>query len=628
MGKTGVTGHDSHDGNSQPEVSDIIEQLGQSDGSSGQFLMNVLAAHCYLIRADRGAILRSNQSNGIDVLAVHPGIGDSGTAPQWVRHAAKHVQEAISANAAISRLLPDNQHALGDKQNRYALLAPLAMDGVGRIIEAAVVEGCSDDEIEETLQQFELSARLYGACTKHLAVVRKDTDLDRLKKAMDVLSAMNLHNRFKSASMAFCNEVASQWQAERVSLGLLKSRCVRLKAMSHTEDFGRKMKTVQDIESTMEECLDQDCEVLHPAVREATYVSRAVMEMSKQHGPLAVLSLPLRQDGEVLGVLTLERPTEKPFNNEEVETIRLTCDLCTARLLNLHEHDRWIGARLAASIRKMLAFVVGPKHTWAKILAIAICGAVAFLIFAKGQFKAEAPFVFEATQQQVVCAPFDGYIKAVEVEIGDIVRAKEDVLGELDTAELRLQLAAAKAEKAGYLKQYAAAMRDGETAQAQIAEANADKVEAQINLLDYKIEQAKVVSPLSGTVVTGDLKRQIGAPVKTGDVLFEVTPLESLQAELMVAEDEVFDIRIGQEGALATASYPGDHIRLIVERINPMAEVVNNRNVFKVRARLLETRQWMRPGMEGVAKVEIGKRRYVWIWTRKIINWLRMKLWV
>ena len=63
--------------------------------------------------------------------------------------------------------------------------------------------------------------------------------------------------KFTSAAMAFCNEVASQWQCERVSIGFLKERYVQLKAMSHTESFNRKMQVVQDIESAMEECLDQ-----------------------------------------------------------------------------------------------------------------------------------------------------------------------------------------------------------------------------------------------------------------------------------------------------------------------------------------------------------------------------------
>ncbi len=171
-------------------------------------------------------------------------------------------------------------------------------------------------------------------------------------------------------------------------------------------------------------------------------------------------------------------------------------------------------------------------------------------------------------------------------------------------------------------------MRDGETAQAQIAQANADKIQAQIELLEYQIGQASLVSPIGGVVVKGDLKREIGAPVKVGDILFEVCPLESLRAQLMVPEDAIYDIKVGQEGYLATASYPGERIKFVVERINPIAEVVNQRNVFKVRVQLLETRSWMRPGMEGVAKVSVGKRRYVWIWTRKIVNWIRMKLWL
>ena len=96
----------------------------------------------------------------------------------------------------------------------------------------------------------------------------------------------------------------------------------------------------------------------------------------------------------------------------------------------------------------------------------------------------------------------------------------------------------------------------------------------------------------------------------------------------MVPEDEIYDIEVGQEGYLATASYPAQRIKFRVERINPIAEVVNQRNVYKVRVQLLQTYPWMRPGMEGVAKVSVGKRRYVWIWTRKIVNWVRMKLWL
>lgn len=631
----------------RPTAAELIKQLGQFDGSEAQFFVNLLAVQCFLGQADSGAILANNEQKGVDVLAIYPALSSlvrsptqpvgQQTTPVWLNQSAELIREATSTDAVIVKALRDADD--GNRANRsYIVLVPLKMADVGQVVEAFVVRASDRDALEASQEQLELTANLLGISERRLALQNRQAGLRRLQQAMETLSAINRHNRFTSTAMALCNEVASQWQCERVSVGFLKGRYVRLKAMSHTEDFSRKMKIVQDIESAMEECLDQDCEVLYPASQEVTYISRAVGELSRQHGPLAVLSVPFRQNGEARAVLTLERESSKSFNLEEIEAIRLACELCTARLLELYEHDRWIGARVVAKARSAVATLVGPKYTWAKILAILIFGVILFLIFGKGQFRAEAPFVLEATYQQVVCASFDGYIKGVNVEVGDTVKGNETTLAELDTAELRLQLAAAKAENAGYLKQVAAAMRDGETAQAQIAQANSDKAQAQIDLLNYLIEQGKIISPISGVVVKGDLKRQIGAPVKKGDVLFEVTPLESLRAELLVPEDLIFEIAIDQEGYLATVSYPSQRIKFVVERINPMAEVVSNRNVFKVRVQLLAEdpsfedplaeHPWMRPGMEGVAKISIGKRRYIWIWTRRIVNWLRMKIWL
>ena len=43
--------------------------------------------------------------------------------------------------------------------------------------------------------------------------------------------------------------------------------------------------------------------------------------------------------------------------------------------------------------------------------------------------------------------------------------------------------------------------------------------------------------------------------------------------------------------------------------------------------RLLEIDPDMRLGMEGLAKIDIDRRPYGWIWTRRLVNWVRMKLW-
>jgi len=35
----------------------------------------------------------------------------------------------------------------------------------------------------------------------------------------------------------------------------------------------------------------------------------------------------------------------------------------------------------------------------------------------------------------------------------------------------------------------------------------------------------------------------------------------------------------------------------------------------------------LRPGMEGVGKIGIEQRRYVWIWTHQAVDSLRLLLW-
>ncbi len=607
----------------------IVSAPGQPEGSLGQFLSGLLAATCRLGPAAAGVVVRHQGGGRIDALAMYPEKPEVEGPPEaWLGAAGQLARDSIQASQpGISPWFPqDGRPRQGVEWHICSVpfkLAELPSAAAVFLIHAR------DEAVLRSIRDRLLLAMSVLALSESRQVFQKrEVDLKRLHKAMETLTAVNRHRRFRSTAMALCNEAAAQWQADRASIGLLKGRYVQMKAMSHSENFSRKMQVVQDLESVMEECLDQDCEVVYPAQDDSTFVCRQAAEVSKRQGPLAIVSLPIRNSGKPWGVLTLERPADRSFSVEDVEAMRLALELCTARLVALREQDRWIGAKVAGGLRRALAVLVGPRHTWAKVTAVPVLAAVIFLAYAKGPYRAEASFVLEGTQRQVVPAPFDGYLKTVNVEVGDGIQAGQTSLGELDTAELRLKLAEAKADKAGYLKQMDAGMRDGETAKAQISEASAEKTQAQIDLIEYLISQARLLSPMSGTVVQGDLKRQIGAPVKMGDTLFEVTPLESLRAVLHVQEDQIADVRVGQQGTLATASYPGQHIAFEVERINPIAEVVKQKNIFRVRVRLLELTPWMRPGMEGVGKIDLGQKHYVWIWTRKIINWVRMELWV
>ena len=616
-------------GNFDPEkIIDSIEKLAYTNFNPVEFWKTILAAKCSLGQANAAAILRCNNDGAIDVLIFQPDVEKSSGPPPWLQRCAEIIRENHPIGKRVVMELPDSQTAGKEKTTSSILIIPHSAASTSIAYEVFLLSGANPQLLEANRWRLELLDSFSDILQKGPVAGKINESLQKLKQSMQVLSVVNGQESFHRAAMAFCNEVASQWKCERVSTGFIEGKYVKLKAMSHTENFIRKMQMIQDIESTMEECVDQDMEVLYPAPENWSYINRAAASLSKRQGPTNILSLPLRTNGKVRGALTLERPPDKAFSVAEIETIRLVCELCSARLTDMYRNTRRLALTLTEKWNSLRDSLLAPRHSGLKSAAVAGFLGLLIITFGKGVYKAEAPFIIEAVLQQVVPAPFEGFIKEVDVEVGDTVEAGETVLGSLDTAELRLQLAQVIADKVAYLKQAAAAMRDGEAAQAQIAQANADKAEAQERLLNYKISQAHLTSPVTGKVVKGDLKKQIGAPVQTGDVLFEVTPIESLRAELMIPEDQIFDIEVGQKGYLATFSYPSRRIGFKVERINPVAEVVNQRNIFKVRAHLDETPSWMRPGMEGVAKVHAGRRPFIWLWTRKIVNWLRMKLWI
>jgi biotin carboxyl carrier protein len=482
--------------------------------------------------------------------------------------------------------------------------------------------------------RLELTAGLLGLHDVLIKVRSREDLIERLRTAMVVLETVNEQDRFVAAAMGVCNEVAARWRGERVTLGFLDGRYVRTAAISHTERFDRKMRLVQDIESAQEECLDQDTEIIHPRRDASIYASRATEQLSLRHGPLAIVSVPLRREGRPVGVLTLERRLDDPPGTEDVEMLRLTCDLVLPRLIDLRRRDRWIGARAAAGAVEAMGVLVGPTHTGRKLAAVLGAALLLFTVLGRGEDRVDASFEIAATEKRVVPAPFDGHVERVEVEPGDVVTAGATVLATLDTADLQMRLAAAEAEHASYLKESDLALRDELTVEVQIAEANLRRIEAEIRLLEHQIERATLVAPIDGTVVTGDLKRQLGVPVETGDVLFEIAQLDGLRAELAVPDDRIADL-MGEDGAwsdlrgeLASVTDPGDRIPFEVELVNPVAEVIGHRNVFRVRVRLLDARPWLRPGMKGVAKISVGERPYAMLWTRRLVSWIRMTLWI
>jgi multidrug resistance efflux pump len=214
------------------------------------------------------------------------------------------------------------------------------------------------------------------------------------------------------------------------------------------------------------------------------------------------------------------------------------------------------------------------------------------------------------------------------METADQVK-QGDLLASLDVRDAELELAGADVRRKKHLTEADVARSERKEGEAKVAEAQAEEAAVEMRKYQRRIEQSRIAAPITGIIVQAVEKRQLGQQVKAGDPLFEITPLEALRAELSVPEDQIADVRVGQTGELASRAFPDVKTPFVVERINPVAEVVNQQNVFKVRVRLERVEEGMRPGLEGLAKVDVPPRRsYGWLWTHRLVNWVRMKLWL
>ena len=426
--------------------------------------------------------------------------------------------------------------------------------------------------------------------------------------------------------MTFCNEIASRYRCDRVSLGWIKGAYVRVQAISHMERFEKRMDVVQSLELAMEEAFDQEEEILWPKPEDSRSVVRDHEAFSRDQGSKYLVSLTIRLDDKPVGVVTCER-SDGPFSEEEVRGLRVLCDQSARRLGDLKRHDRWFGAKLATSTRELLAKLFGVEHTVAKLVGLILCMALAFLVFGKLNYRVEAPFILKTDDLAYLSAPFDGYIHKVNVKIGDPVKKMDTVLS-LDTRELLLEESTAIANLNRYSREAAKARSQNALADMKVALAMEEQAQARLDLVHYHLDHAEIKAPFAGIVVEGDLKELLGAPVKKGDVLFKVALIEKMYAELKVNERDVHEVTEVATGEIAFVSRPDLKFPINVQRIDPVSVTEEGVNVYLIRAAFPEeVSPWWRPGMSGVAKINVGKRNILWIFTHRTIDFLRIFFW-
>ena len=473
-----------------------------------------------------------------------------------------------------------------------------------------------------------------------------------LALAADSVATALTERRTAAAALALANELAGRMGCERVSVGLEKSGSVEVVAVSHNASFDRKANLVRLISEAMDEVLDLDVALMwppagtdsarHGAGGQGAQVGAgappepgpadelgalAHAELAREQKDSAIVSVPLESDGHAIGAICFERGTGgTPFSPDEVDLAK-TIGLLVGPVLELKrdaEKPLWRRARERFDDGTRALF--GPRHPGLKLAVSLGVLLVVFLALANGDYRVASKTVIEGEVQRAVVAPFDGYIAETRARAGDTVK-KGQLLASLDRRDLLLEAERGRSELEQLSRQHRQAFAAQDRGATVVLAAQMAQAQAQLSLTEEKLARATLAAPYDGVVVSGDLSQLLGTPVEVGKVLFEIAPLEAYRVILQVDERDIASVAVGNSGELALAGIPGETMRFRVARVTPVTTQADGRNYFRVEARVDNPSNRLRPGMEGVGKIDAGERRLLWIWTHSLVDWLRLWFW-
>ena len=576
-----------------------------------------LALQCQMIDgATRGIVLLAgNSPNSFDAVAFWPE-GSGRSAPL-----AEVAESALRERRGVAS---GDQSADPTGVQHVALPILLGNELQGAV--AVTLRGGRADDSRQALRQLQWGLAWIRERLRQARGAEQDRLLDRSRAALDLLGGALDHEGFEAAAMATVTRLALRANCSRVSLGFIRKKSVAVKVISHTAQFGQQMNLVRCLEAAMDEALDQRCVILYPGAPDQLLATSAHAELSQAQHDGQVLTVPLLVGERFVGALTFERPLGVPFEPETVELLELVTSVVGPVLEEKRQNDRWIVVKIIDSIRQQLTLMFGPGHLLRKMIGAAVVVVALFLTFAHGTYRVDADARVEGLVRRAVVAPYDGFIKDATVRAGDTV-TEGQVLATLEDRDLLLERLKWVTERQQHAYEYDKALATRQPAAINVILAQIDQADAQIKLIDEQLARMQLRSSIAGLVVSGDLSQLIGASVQRGQVLFEVAPLDSYRVILNVDEREVGQIQIGETGELVVSALPNETLNFKIDKITPIAEAQSGRNVFRVEGLLTENPARLRPGMEGVGKIEIGRRNLAWIWLHPLIDWARIWSW-
>lgn len=513
---------------------------------------------------------------------------------------------------------------------RIALLsAPLVDEHTGLSGAIALVMRADERRAAQALQRLETLAAVAAAAA---TTVGRPAASPRTELPSQALARAATMGSVEELAFALTNNLRNKYGCEQVALGLVTNQRIRLVSLSGYDDVPRRSPGVRHVVAAMEECLDAGEVLVAAAAGEWSqsgpgHGHRLHCQWQATVGRATVASLPLRAGERVVAVLSLRHQDAEALKPEALAEIeKLVAPFAPALLLLQQARRGWwqhgrelFGGAARAALR--------PGCWGRKAAALAFLAGLGWFLFGTLPYSVIVPATIVPTQQRHIAAPFDGVLGMAAIAVGDRVQAGQ-LLGRFDVRDLELERARWAAQRTIYAQEQLRALAAGARAEARLAEAQWTLAQAELDIVEQRIVQAELRAPFDGIVMRGDLRPLGGNVIARGTVLLEIAPLTDWTLELRSPEARVLDLAAGQRGTFVTRARPDQPESFTLRRIAGRPMIGDQANVQIAEAELHDAARWLRPGLEGTARIEVGHRPVWWVALHRGIEWLRLSYWL
>jgi len=526
-------------------------------------------------------------------------------------------QLATTCDSAVARQ-STQMYQLGESANMQVILVPVLCFGARPEVLLAVMPGKAN--IGQVIPKLGSIANGLQFWRKSNQAGKADWKLNSLSTLVEMVSKIENAEHHTAAAELIANELSRHLSCN-VAVGIRYGGRQKLVAVSGITKIKKSTRRVWAFQQVVHEAQLKEDGGVYPVDGKADDTLLLAHKQLASHLQVDSVRSKILEtaDNEVVGSLVFAG--ESPLIQSE--RLKKFLDASAPRIASALSVTR----RAERSWPMRFLYQIPSWIKKAKILfGIAAVIGLVLLMCCEFTYRVRCQCVIQPVERRFAVAPFDGLVHKTHVEPGDHVRAGQ-VLASMDGRSIRWELAGVVAEREQARKTHEIELANRNVSEAMLAQLEDQRLASQLKDLNFKEASLEIRSPVDGILLSGSAENNNASSVSTGDMLFEVAPIDSLKVEVGIPAEDIAHIEEGMEMQVWIDGFESKPLMGKVNRIYPRSEIRDATNVFVAEFLIDNTNLEFRPGMKGVARIDSHPHPLAWNlfhkpWDYLVANWL------